>query len=351
MAVASHDSSALVRFVQRPSFELVAPLIGFLYLHYAFFSVYAADYLTRASFASHHAEGIYRYRVLGKWLVLAVYDAMPDRFRDVLSHQPEYIANRVPQFDMSVYTTMVAVNFIAFAALVVIGRHLLRSRVPGGYQPLYWMLLGWLLLSSAIVTPYDFLAYFFLVATIAALEWRRSVYAYPALVVLTVLGALTRETQALVIPYAIATLVAAAPGRSRVIVPRALVVAATFMATYVALRADLGWRQGLFQNITLESNVSALSVFGLVVAALMITLIHLTAVRCAPGAHLRRRLIVLHVAALPYWATVIFAGFYFELRLFIPLALIHAAAIVNQSERRPRESGGMPAFDAVPAVV
>ena len=327
-------SDSLTRLLTSPGFELVAPLFLFLYLHYAFFSWYAGTYLTWESFVSTFAEGVYKYRMLGPHVVVALHDALPTGIRHLFA-QPEYMARLLPQHDLSVYNTMNLINFVAFAATLVIARSLLRSVLPGNYQSLYWMLIGWVLASAAVVTPYDFLAYFFLVATIAAFEWRRSAIAYPALLMLTVLGSLTRETQALAIPYAVSTLIAASPGRARMIVPRVLVVAAAFGTTYVMLRANLGWEHGVFQSIQLYINQSALGAFGLVVATAMLILVHLTAVRSAPYLpDLRRRLLVLYALALPYWATVIFAGIYFELRLFIPLAMVHAAAIVNRRGTR-----------------
>jgi hypothetical protein len=323
-------SDPLKKFVKWSGFELIAPLIVFVDLHYAFFNWYAAPYLTWESFHSTFTEGIYRYRVLGPHIVEALHDGLPSGIQK-LTAQPEYMGRLLPEFDLSVYTTMVVVNFVAFAATLVIGRSLLRSSLGENYQPLYWLLTGWMLASTAVLTPYDFLAYFFLVATIAALEWKHSVAAYPALLILTVLGTLTRETQALAIAYAVSTLIAASAQRARMIVPRALVVAAAFFATYISLRVKLGWGRGLFDEITVGFNESALSLFGLSLAAAMMILVHLTAVRRSPDLPgLRRRLVVLHVLALPYWVVVAFAGNFFELRLFIPLAIVHAAAIVNQ---------------------
>jgi hypothetical protein len=332
-------SDSLTRFLRRPGFELVAPLVIFVDVNYAYFNWYAAPYLSWKTFHSTFGEGIYRYRVLGPDVVVALHDSLP-RGIEKLTALPEYMARLLPEFDLSVYTTMVVVNFVAFAATLVIGRCLLRSVIPESYRSLYWLLIGCMIASTAVLTPYDFLAYFFLVATIAAFEWRRSAAAYPALLILTVLGSLTRETQALVIAYAVSTLIAASPRRARMIVPRAVLVAAAFCTTYVVLREDLGWDHGVFQRITLGINKSVLSVFGLGVAAAMLILVHLTAVRSSPGLPgLRRRLAVLHALALPYWVIVIFTGNYFELRLFIPLAILHAAAIVNQRGVRTFDQG------------
>jgi hypothetical protein len=324
-------SASLTRLIKRPGVELVAPLVLFVDLNYAYFNWYAAPYLTWKTFHSTFSEGIYRYRVLGPDVVVAVHDSLPSGIQK-LTAQPQYMARLLPEVDLSVYTTMVLVNFVAFAATLFVGRRLLRSVLPESYRSLYWLLTGCMLASTAVLTPYDFLAYFFLVATIAALEWRRSFAAYPALLILTVLGGLTRETQALVIAYAVSTLIAASPLRARMIGPRLLLVAAAFCTTYVVLREDFGWDHGFFERITFGINASALSIFGLGVAAAMLILVHLTAVRSSPDRPgLRRRLVVLHALALPYWVMVIFTGNYFELRLFIPLAILHAAAIVNRT--------------------
>jgi hypothetical protein len=330
-------STSLTRLLRHPCFELLAPPACFVYLHYAFISVYAAPSMTWKAFRPHFAEGIFKYRVLGPDVVVWLHDAMPAGIRNQLATRPDTIALGVPQFDLDLYNTIFLVNFVAFVGTLVIGRSLLRSCLPDNYHSLYWVLIGCMLASTAASTPYDFLAYFFLVTTMAALEWRHAVIAYPALIILTVLGSLTRETQALVIPYAISTLIAASPSRPTVIVPRVLMVAAAFCTTYVALRANLGWAHGIFEGTTFGWQ-GVLSVFGLVVATAVLILVHLAAVGGAPGPGVRRRLLVLHALALPYWAIVIFGGFYFEVRLFIPIAMVHAAAIVNRSDTEPRIS-------------
>jgi hypothetical protein len=133
----------------------------------------------------HH---IYRFRVVGRELVLAV-DRLLQHFNVVLHTTATDIGHGRPPADL--FTAFVVVNGVAFVALATV---LYLATANGDEWRLpYVVLVVLVALSGYVVTPYDNLGYLLTVAAVVvALQGR--VWGPPLCLVLACVGTATRES-------------------------------------------------------------------------------------------------------------------------------------------------------------
>jgi hypothetical protein len=168
-------------------------------------------------------------------------------------------------------------------------------------------------LTAFTVTPYDHLSYLFI-----TLLFSGFVLGYPTwlLVLVTVLGALTRESVVLGLLAA-----GASAGVPALLQPSARrrpfwLMAAGFGATYVGLRFALGF-ESVVESGMLGFNLRSIDVLSLVGVAF--GLIAATLPALFTGFSRAQRWFLF--GALPYWVVILSSGIWFEVRLYVPLLL------------------------------
>lgn len=287
--------------------------------------------------------GVYRSRVLARELILG-------------------IANGVDR-SLGRSGTAPSAGFVAGWTLVTGGGFLLawwllhvqlrRRAVSTGHLDV--VMAAAMAVSATVLTPYDFLSYALIVATVLAAHAGRSAAAG----LLAAAAVATRESGLLAIAIIVASCVGieSRGGRSGAIGAwrstgrniaghRPLrAVALAGVTTYVVLKAAYGDSRGfaLFQHIPLRTNLTSGTVKPALIAAGLVT-----AGRWAtppPGAVLRARLRVLWLLALPYFAVVAIGGVWLEApRLVMPLVLgeaLLAAGGSDPSSRLPSNDVGV----------
>jgi hypothetical protein len=152
----------------------------------------------RRSFLEQYTNGIYRYRVLSRELILAL-----SRLVQTLGiyHQPSAVdaANGAPDPNLYVAVTLVnGTSFIAFTLLL----YLVTVRRRGWLAP-YLIMVALVAASGYVVTPYDFLSYLFITAALAAAFANRR-WSWRVCLVIAVLGTATRESFFVVVAAVIA---------------------------------------------------------------------------------------------------------------------------------------------------
>lgn len=274
-------------------------------------------YLRVDAFEAQYGEKIYRYRVLSRMALGS------------LSSVLEPLTDPIPLFARRWSPLLLAI-FVLNAAFLALTTwqlfHLVyRSRFlavrPGRHALAFLALSAAVTLTGMTVTAYDFIAYYLLLVT----AWFCCVYLerprptiLAAIVLLTALGTLNRETAALGVAF-LATLLVDRHGlRQRVLRPIAVATAA-FVGPYLVLRLWLGWgsathnRSELLHNLGEPLGLAGLCAWLLLTAA---------CVRWAQGPRHRRRVLLFNAAAAPYWAMCLYAGRMEELRLLVPLLLL-----------------------------
>jgi hypothetical protein len=316
---------------------VVLPVLWTIFVYSGFTSNYTGGVFTESSFVERYqgGAGIARFRVLGPFLLLQIVDLL----EQVGSRLPIHVWGRnilsaVTPFDYHVYEGYLLLNAAASLAWsVVLGSFLRRALQPRSDVADLLLLAtqAVIALTAFTVTPYDHLSYLFITLLFSGFVLR-----YPTwlLVLVTVLGALTRESVALGLLAAGAS--AGAPALLQPSPRRSAfwLMAASFGATYLGLRLALGF-DAVVERGMLGFNLRAIDVLSVVGVAF--GLIAATLPALFSGFSRAQRWFLL--GALPYWIVILLSGIWFEVRLYVPLllgSLLIAVTELGRSGTSPR---------------
>jgi hypothetical protein len=313
-------------------------LAGFLFLvaTVAFRSWYSSTLADRAAFEPWYTDGVYAPRWLGTraalWLESLLGNPLGDAF---------VVAGRYPLAgDMT--TALLVLNGAAMAVLALLVGHVARAGrdAVGDAQPalVTTVLLAVVAASLSTVTPYDLpsLACLLAVLVLASLRPPLDLLAVPVVVV----GVLTRES----VLVAVAALVAAAwVDRDRRRVRPGLVVAVGVagVAAY-ALPRLLDGDASAWAALSLRGNVGRLAGWlglGLMVAAYVVW-----RRSWALGGHPTPPSVGrCWLVAMPYVAVALLTGYWFELRLLVPMLVAELWLRASADPAGLRGNSGAPA--------
>ncbi len=176
----------------------VVPLLVILATHLWLRSAYTRNLFHLKGFLDQYSTSIYRYRLLGRDLLLAIY-------RFLIGHRADQAFDMPTdrQATLLFYGAYVLLNaiFLFFTNLLLL--LLLWDRKKGIsdlHLAHYFFLILTLALSTYAVTPYDQPAYFLMLLGLFAVRLRSSSLMYLLLAIAAVAGGLNRETEFLVTP-------------------------------------------------------------------------------------------------------------------------------------------------------
>ena len=291
-------------------------------------SSYSHQLYAREAFLYQYRHGVYRYRVLGRELVVAAGRAL-EHFNVALHTLATDIGHGRPPADL--FTALVVVNGAAFIALAALLYATTAARDSDWRLP-YVILVVLVALSGYVVTPYDNLGYVLTVAAVVvALEARP--WAPPVCLLLACAGTATRESFAVAVAAAAALLVAThgwrAVGRLRD--PQwwsAAALGAGWLGTYVILRVvvptDPQLDTSLSESVVHDLNWQMSSVLALLFFVLGAWALQLTYPALSGAAARRWRVtrLLLWLFSAPYVAVAAGEGIWFEaMRLLMPVLL------------------------------
>jgi hypothetical protein len=265
------------------------------------------------NFSAQYYDGIYRYRILGRDLLVDVYYFL----RAHVAERP-YPLPRDPSGSFLFYGAYVLSNGLYFSLSNVLLLSLLwvkKRGLPDRELSLYFCYTLLLVLSMAVVTPYDQLAYLLLLIGIWGTRVKNSSIGMILVAVSAVAGTLNRETEFLLTSF-LATIALFSPRplakRYGIYLAVDLVLS---LAVYAGIHLMTPGKLQVIQAITYGGKwaLQSLFVVGLLVAT-----------GVAMGMRLYnnvRPALVLLVLSVPYGLAVFIGGEFRELRLIIPVLL------------------------------
>jgi hypothetical protein len=279
-------------YVRKVLLCFVAPVCANYFAYYGFITHYSVGVFSPGGFHAQYDHEVFKYRVLGKALLLAVYRAV--EYLNPADAGWGRLAAFLGTDSVNFYHSYFILNtaFLCLTLLVVSG-HL------SDLELLAVTLL--VAITQFVVVPYDVVAYFFLACTF---RWRHNL---PLTAALVLLAALNRETAALSLSLYASLLFLGRGGSVRGLV----VLTSVFAATYVSLRVVFGWGNAVGNEFTFVKYLNQNSAIGIGFAL-------------AAGYALVRRpaaAAAFLVCSLPYVASVLLTGYPFEARLWVPLLL------------------------------
>lgn len=311
---------ALARTVRLACLGLLIPLVLSLVVYFGFASTYTTGVFSDEGFRVQYEEGIYKYRVLGRLGLLGFKSLIEDAGLPALAPRALLLLDRngSPVFYTAYFLDNAFFLCLACGVLVL----LFDRRCPPDalwIADLAVLLLALLMaITQYVVVPYDTMSYFFLCLAFVLIFARTSLMNTVLLGLVVVLGALTRETAALILAFYFAVhhrSLLARPFRRSAAQATLLFLIVCFLATYAGLRLALGPGEAVFQDVQLLANlVNPFGLAGLLFAVAATAVLLLS----SPG---RRESVVFLLASLPYALFILATARLWEIRLWVPVLL------------------------------
>jgi len=271
---------------------IVAPFCANYFAYYGYVTHFSVGVFSPEGFHAQYDHEVFKYRVLGKWLLLGVYRVL------------EYVnpadagwarhAAFLGTDSINFYHSYFYLNSIFLCLTLLV----LSDRLTEIELFVFTLLVA---LTQYVVVPYDAVAYFFLACTY---RWVNNL---PLAALFVLLAALNRETAALSLSL-YASLYLLGRGGS---LKGLGVLTAVFVAVYLSLRLALGWGNAVGNEFTFIRYLNLNSAVGIGFAL-------------AAGLALVRRpgaAAVFLACSLPYILSIFLTGNPFEVRLWVPLLL------------------------------
>lgn len=313
----ANSASRIIRLV---CLGFVIPLVLSMVVYFAFASNYSTGIFSEAGFRGQFEAGIYKYRVLGRLSLLKINEIIEDSSFPAIAPRSMFLLDRngSPVFYTAYFLNNTLFLCLACGVLMLLFEKLSQPQSVWIGDLLVALLCLLMVVTQFVVVPYDTMASFFLCLAFGLVLGEQKLVNVILLGLVVVLGALTRETAALILAFYFAVhhrRLLARPFRWTVHHSTLLFLSACFLLTYAGLRLALGPGNAVFEDIQLKDNLA--SPFGL---AGLLFFLAVTAVLLLNGPGRRESLLFL-LAALPYLLFLLVTARLWEMRLWIPVFL------------------------------
>jgi hypothetical protein len=319
--------SALHNLVTYASVCVLLPVTSNFFIYYGFITNYTTGVFSESGFHGQYDFAVYRYRVLGKAIFLSVYRLVS--LWHLESIFPSPLRQPGPHFSAAFYASYFIVNTIFLCLTMgVLWRVFASCAQHLSYNERFlWLLLCQycVVITGYAVTPYDAIAYFFLsLSILIILISNNDIGSFAALSVVVILGALTRETEALALSfYAVIHYRRYGLEWNRSAAGLA-VATVSFLAVYIGLRVALGAEAAPMVHSTTRTVIQLAPISARVSLLFAFAILFLV---CFPTRRVDE-VLLFQVFALPYTIATFVSGIAFESRLWVPLILPSAVIAV-----------------------
>jgi hypothetical protein len=291
---------------------IVIPVLVFFFSHVWMRSAYS-DVFHLQKFLENYGVSIFRYRIVGSKLLLFIFHSLAGHYRDRIFPMPND-----PEGSFLFYVAYSVIDGVFFFLTNLALLLFLWDRKRGISNlklAQYCFLVLVLTLSTYVVTPYDQIAYFFMLFAFLSLKFKNSYATYLVVAVAAIAGTLNRETEFLVTPALLTVALFAGAGQSKRYYAVGLFHLLLFMVCYLGLRVFIPGASEVTAGFTYGGKWPVLS-FAVVSAVYYIG----SNLVLREYSDFRPSFVVLLLSA-PYIIVVLLSGQIRELRLLVPLLL------------------------------
>lgn len=317
---------------------VVVPVIVTFSLEVWMITAYTSA-LSMPAFVGQYSTGIYRYRILGREIVLHLYYWFKPHIVD-----RAYPTLRDPKASFLLYATLSSLNAVYFSlsnllllSLLWIKNRGLTDRDLVGY--FYYTLFA--VMSMAVVTPYDQLAYLLLLLGVFAADVKNTYVSCLMVGLSSVAGSLNRETEFLLASFFAGLALCSQKRYARRYWVLWAINVTLSLGSYLAVRAFSPGRWNFIQDVTFGGKWAAES---LLIIALILSGTVVIALRIY---HDLRPVVVVLVFSSPYFLAVSVGGVFRELRLTVPVILILLCTYVFLSRAADADKSGCNQIDVL----
>jgi hypothetical protein len=298
-----------------------------LFAFFGFFTNYTTDVFSRAGIAAQYERSVFRYRVLGRWLV----DAVSVRFEHmaIAWETPRALAVLDPAGNAATYAAYAFVHILCTCVGCSVLLAAVRTRDRAVAAELFVVGVSMLLaLTAFVVTPYDGVFFMWQMVALSltiAVEPSRALL---PLAIVSLMAALTRETAYFIPVFVLAVHYRRILNGDRAARVLLVTTAAVVVLAYAGLRLAMGWGGGsVFYSWQAATNLKWTSLTGTVMLAATMILL------CGTGPNRTARLCYAGLA-LPYILFVHVFAEPWEWRLWIPI-IVPTATLLMLPDRHP----------------
>jgi hypothetical protein len=289
---------------------IVIPVAFFFGTHVWMRSAYS-DVFHIQKFADAYGTGVYRYRIIGSRLVMQIYYYLTNHYQDRILVMPKDGAGTFLFY--VAYSIVDGVFFFLTNLVLLLLMWNRRSGISNLGLAQYFFLVLTLTLATYVVTPYDQIAYFFMVCAFLSAKFRSSLAMYLVVGVAAVAGTLNRETEFLVTPALLTVGLFAGSTQSKRYYLAGLFHLLLFAVCYIGLRILIPGASIITAEFTYGGKWALASL------AVVSALYYIGSNLAARGYSDSRPSLVLLVLSTPYIVVVLLSGQIRELRLLVPL--------------------------------
>lgn len=290
------------------------------FLYFGFVSNYSKGLFSIDGFLAQYTHGVYKYRVLGRWLYMQTHELIS---HINLSSLPVNATMKAmdPGFSIHAYVSYFLLNTVFLCMTCLTLQALLNKfgRFSTVVEKDFYIstLTCMTAITQFAVVPYDVMSYFFMclgMYLILAGNQAWTSVTITSLLATVILATLSRETAALILSFHACIHVDRYGWKFNKDLRVLVLMVAGFLATYIGLRMALGTEQSTFQKITFHENISLKGFVGLAF------FFSASALLIRDPIALRRAAIYLLFTA-PYLGYVLVTGLLYEIRLWVPILL------------------------------
>jgi hypothetical protein len=292
---------------------IVIPLVATLSTSLWLRSAYTSHVFHLQGFLGQYSGGVYRYRILGRELLLSIYRLLASYRADQPFPMPTDPDATLLFYGAYVLLNAVFLFFSNLALLLLLGDR--KKGISDLHLALYFFVVLLLALSTYTVTPYDQLAYFLMLVCFLSIRFRSQWATYLVLGIAAIAGGLNRETEYLVTPALLTIAIFAAPGEARRYYYAGIYHLLLFAGCYAGLRIVLPGVPIVAAGITLGGK------WGFPSLIVLSALFYICLSVAAREYRNRKPSLVLLLLNAPYIVTIVLTGELRELRLLVPLVL------------------------------
>lgn len=319
------SKTTLFRFILQ---GIIFPVTMSIVVYTGFSTNYSTNVFSKQAFENQYQSGVYRYRVLGKAILLETYDLIKNH--QFPTEEAPYALNSLdPNGDKLFYSAYLYMNtfFLCLASMVLF--FILNRR--DGEQDLLVIDLSLLFICFIMTTtqyavvPYDTLSYFFLViAILLIIRKYRSWWSVLALGIVVILSTLTRETSFFILLFYLVHNYDAIQEHAGLKINSAqatfLFISACFLISYVGLRLALGYQGTIINSFSdafrfMDNLRSFHAILGMVYILSFIALFFTTKAAA-------KEMSLFVKFSSPYILFILLSANPWEIRLWTPLILI-----------------------------
>jgi hypothetical protein len=316
---------------------LVLPLLMSVTTHFGYISGYTQEVFSAETFKSQYDNGIYKYRVFSKIMLLETDKILSKgRLNEMDNMLTRMVLFMDPDGNLSFYFSYFAINTFFFILSTIFFYLILKKFIfTDNEKKLFGATFVYILtvpIFQYVLVPYDYTSFFFnnLIIYLFLYNLKRKSNIISALMLLSIiLATLNRETAALTVSFMAAYLYS----ESNKIIPvlkGIFLPAMAFMSTYIGLRFYFGFDSGLLNKFTLHLNlISPLNLFGLMTGIISIYMFYYF----ADNKSTKRALTYFLVFSLPYILVSLLGGITYEIRLWTPLIInLGIILLINENK-------------------